>query len=99
MMASGIPWYDRRDAIIVWDAIDEPKSNLRHILDAGYSPADVEYVMRDRGAADVWNDGDAEFAVRGYTEHGEFVHIPYDVFSTDPVVLYPRTIFPPEKNR
>jgi hypothetical protein len=96
-MASGIPWYDRRDALVFWDEFDEPQSNLRHILDAGYTTEDVEHVLRSRDAVDVWNDGDAEFAVRGYTPHGEFVHIPYDVWSTDPVILYPRTIFPPEK--
>jgi hypothetical protein len=98
-MASGIPWYDRRDAIIVWDDADEPHSNLRHIQDAGYTPEEVEHVLRSREAIDVVNEGDAEFAVRGYTQCGEFVHIPYDVWSTDPVILYPRTIFPPEKSR
>ena len=65
VMASGIPWYDRRDALIIWDEIDDPHSNLRHILDAGYTSEDVEHVMRSREAVDVWNDGDAEFAVRG----------------------------------
>jgi hypothetical protein len=96
-MASGIPWYDRRDALIIWDEIDDPQSNLRHMLDAGYTSEDVEHVMRSREAVDVWNDGEAEFAVRGYTPHGEFVHVPYDIWSADPLILYPRTIFPPEK--
>ncbi len=62
MRGSGIPWYDRRDALIIWDEIDKPHSNVRHILDAGYTS---EQVMRSRDAIDVWNDGDAEFAVRG----------------------------------
>jgi hypothetical protein len=60
-----------------WDDEDAPRSNTRHIRDAGYTEAEFESVFDDPHAVPTRSRSSKRHALFGKTVYGEFVFVVY----------------------
>jgi hypothetical protein len=81
---------------VFWDPDDDPKGNVQHVAEHGFTPDDVEHVLLNSWHKSKSNTGGWP-AVWGYTPAGEYIIVVFEQIDTDTV--YPITAYEvPEPN-
>ena len=73
---------------VVWN--DEQGGNTEHVLEHGFTKADVEHVI-ENPVSEAFSDSSGRPCFFGYTPEGEYIIVVYEELDSD--TIYPVTAY------
>ena len=67
------------DALVAWDAEDDPEGNIRHIADNDVTMEEVEEILFDPDSKASFSRGSGRPTLRGLTSMGRFILVIYEI--------------------
>ena len=81
------------DALIAWDAEDDPDGNVRHIADNDVTPEEVMDVLHDIQSRQGTSRTSGLPITLGRTAAGRRIAVVWEVVADRPLVIHPITAF------
>lgn len=90
------------DMRFIWDLVDDPEGNVRHIAQHDITPDEVEEVLTDHhNEATVSRSSNLPITF-GWTLTGKYIAVVYEEVDEDPLTLRPVTAYetnPPREQK
>ena len=81
------------DALVAWDAADDPKGNIQHIADNGVTVEEVEEILFDPDSTASFSRASGRPTLRGLTSTGRFILVIYEIEDRNPLTVRPITAY------
>jgi hypothetical protein len=81
------------DALVAWDAEDDPQGNIRQIADNGVSVEEVEEILFDPDSTASFSRTSGRPTLRGSTSTGRFILVIYEIEARKPFTVRPITAY------
>ena len=86
--------------LVIWDLEDDPRGNIRHIVEHGVTPEEVEEVLNDWHSRTTYSASSGRPITFGWTAAGRYLAVVWEVADEEPLTVYPITAYPaPEPSR
>lgn len=83
------------DVQIIWDLPDDPRGNVRHILDGhDVTIEEVEEVLLNQDNDRAFSRSSGFPIVFGWTTTGQYIAVVYEEVVDDPLIVRPISAFP-----
>ncbi len=78
---------------VIWDAVDDPEGNYRHVLEHGVTAEEVEEVLGDPKNPTAVSASTGRPITFGWTSTGRHIAVLWEVVLEDPIAVYPVTAY------
>jgi hypothetical protein len=84
---------------VIWDLDDDPRGNVRHLVEHDVSIEEVEEVLGDRHSRTVYSASSGRPVTFGWTTAGRHLAVVWEIVEEDPLSVYPVTAYPAPEPR